>query len=602
MFGGAEIAHGTTLGVDEEAAEFWVKVGAPRERVIAVPGLKENFWAMGDTGPCGPCSELHYDMGPAASSLGHADCKFGCECGRYVEIWNLVFMQFNRDAAGAVTPLPKPSIDTGAGLERLAAVLQGKVSNFESDLFRPLMDFAGQLCGKSYGVGPDSDASLRILADHGRAAAFLIGDGVMPSNEGRGYVLRKIIRRAVRHGRMLGLERAFLFQMAERVAEQMREPYPELLESIGRVASVIRHEEERFAHTIDAGLRKLDEDLAPLAAKKKARRGGFLSREKRLFGFTTRSACRWTSSPTCCATRASRFDAAEFDRAMEEQRTRAKASWKGAAKEVAKPVFTQIAGTFKTEPDFYFGAHAKDCRIEAIVKGGASVPQVAAGEEAEIVLDRTAIYAESGGQVADIGAFYDPSESMEVAEVRGAYYPVPGLIAHRVLAKEEMKVGDRVAVIADAARRERNKRNHTATHLMHAALRSILGTHVKQAGSLVAPDRLRFDFSHFAAVDAAELADIEQQVNEHIRFERRGDNRSDHARRRAGFGRAGVFRRPLPGAERARGDDSRRRFPARLLQQGAVRRHARKARGRYRRLQDCRRAVGGGGSAAHRGV
>ena len=202
---------------------------------------------------------------------------------------------------------------------------------------------------------------------------------------------------------------------------------------------------------------------------------------------------------------------------MEEQRTRAKASWKGAAKEVAKPVFTQIAGTFKTEPDFYFGAHAKDCRIEAIVKGGASVPQVAAGDEAEIVLDRTAIYAESGGQVADIGAFYDPSESMEVAEVRGAYYPVPGLIAHRVLAKEELKVGDRVAVIADAARRERNKRNHTATHLMHAALRSILGTHVKQAGSLVAPDRLRFDFSHFAAVDAAELADIEQQVNEHIR-------------------------------------------------------------------------------------
>ena len=538
VFGGAEIASGTTLGVDEEAAEFWVKVGAPRERVIAVPGLKENFWAMGDTGPCGPCSELHYDMGPAASSLGHADCKFGCECGRYVEIWNLVFMQFNRDAAGAVTPLPKPSIDTGAGLERLAAVLQGKVSNFESDLFRPLMDFAGQLCGKSYGAGPDSDASLRILADHGRAAAFLIGDGVMPSNEGRGYVLRKIIRRAVRHGRMLGLERAFLFQIAERVAEQMREPYPELLEVIGRVASVIRHEEERFAHTIDAGLRKLDDDLAPLLAELRLAHTPAETIEVAL-GSELTGWLKPRQTPVYPGEKAFRlydtfglpldfitdvlrdqgigFNAAEFDRAMEEQRTRARASWKGAAKEVAKPVFTQIAGTFKTEPDFYFGAHAKDCRIEAIVKGGASVPQVAAGEEAEIVLDRTAIYAESGGQVADIGAFYDPSESMEVAEVRGAYYPVPGLIAHRVLAKEEMKVGDRVAVIADAARRERNKRNHTATHLMHAALRSILGTHVKQAGSLVAPDRLRFDFSHFAAVDAAELADIEQQVNEHIR-------------------------------------------------------------------------------------
>jgi alanyl-tRNA synthetase len=516
VFGGAEIARGTTLDVDGEAAEFWVKTGAARERVIAVPGLKENFWAMGDTGPCGPCSELHYDMGPAASSLGHTDCKFGCECGRYVEIWNLVFMQFNRDAAGAVTPLPKPSIDTGAGLERMAAVLQGKISNFETDLFRPLMDFAGQLCGKAYGAAPDSDASLRILADHGRAAAFLISDGVMPSNEGRGYVLRKIIRRAVRHGRMLELERAFLFQIAEKVAEQMREPYPELLESIGRVTSVIRHEEERFAHTIDAGLRKLDEDIAPLAAKMRSGAAVSYAGDKAFRLYDT------FGLPLDFITDVLRdqgigFDAAEFDRAMEEQRTRAKASWKGAAKEVAKPVFTQIAATFKTEPDFYFGTRARDCRIEAIVKGGASVPKVAAGEEAEIVLDRTPIYAESGGQVADTGAFYDPSESMEVAEVRGAYYPAPGLIAHRVLAKEEIKVGDRVAVVANATRRERNKRNHTATHLMHAALRNILGTHVKQAGSLVAPERLRFDFSHFAAVDAAELADIEQQVNEHIR-------------------------------------------------------------------------------------
>jgi alanyl-tRNA synthetase len=516
VFGGAEIAPGKALDADQEAAEFWAKTGAPSARVIAVPGLKENFWAMGDTGPCGPCSELHYDMGPAASSLGHTACSFGCECGRYVEIWNLVFMQFNRDAAGAVTPLPKPSIDTGAGLERLAAVLQGKVSNFESDLFRPLMDFAAELCGKSYGAAADSDASLRILADHGRAAAFLISDGVMPSNEGRGYVLRKIIRRAVRHGRMLGLERAFLFQMAEKVAEQMREPYPELLESIGRVTTVIRHEEERFAHTIDAGLRKLDEDLAPLLAEKKGGAAVAYPGEKAFRLYDT-FGLPLDFITDVLRDQGIRFDAAEFDRAMEEQRTRAKASWKGAAKEVAKPVFTKIAGTFKTEPDFYFGTKARDCRIEAIVTGGTSVNKVAAGEEAEVVLDRTAIYAESGGQVADTGSFYDPSESMELAEVRGAYYPVPGLVAHRILAKEELGVGDRVAVVADALRREQNKRNHTATHLMHAALRNILGTHVKQAGSLVAPDRLRFDFSHFAPVDPAELADIEQQVNEQIR-------------------------------------------------------------------------------------
>jgi alanyl-tRNA synthetase len=473
---------------------------------------------MGDTGPCGPCSEIHFDMGPAASGTGHTDCKFGCECGRYVEIWNLVFMQFNRDAAGTVTALPKPCVDTGAGLERLAAVLQGKVSNFESDLFRPLMDYASKLCGKPYGAAQDSDASLRILADHGRAAAFLISDGVMPSNEGRGYVLRKIIRRAVRHGRMLGIDRPFLFEMAETVAEQMREPYPELLESIGRVASVIRHEEERFAHTIDAGLRKLDDDLASLTSGKKSGTAISYSGEKAFRLYDT------FGLPLDFITDVLRdqgvaFESAEFDRAMEEQRTRAKASWKGAHKEVAKPVYTQIAGTFKTEPDFYFGTRARDCRIEAIVKAGVSIPKVAAGEEVEIVLDRTPIYAESGGQVADTGVFYDPSESLQVAEVRGAYYPVAGLIAHRILAKEDLQVGDRVAVAADATRRERNKRNHTATHLMHAALRNILGTHVKQAGSLVAPDRLRFDFTHFSGVDPAELADIEQQVNEQIRLD-----------------------------------------------------------------------------------
>jgi alanyl-tRNA synthetase len=518
VFGGAEVAPGVNLPTDEEAAGYWLKAGAPQERVIAVPGLKENFWAMGDTGPCGPCSEIHYDMGPAASSLGHTDCKFGCECGRYVEIWNLVFMQFNRDAAGAVTPLPRPSIDTGAGLERLAAVLQGKISNFDTDLFTPLMEYASQLCGKAYGSAREIDASLRILADHGRAAAFLISDGVMPSNEGRGYVLRKIIRRAVRHGRMLGLDRPFLFEMAQKVSEQMREPYPELRESIGRVTDVIRHEEERFAHTIDMGLRRLDEDLAPLASSKRAGAPVSYPGEKAFRLYDTFGLPLDFITDTL-RDQGIAFNPAEFDRAMEAQRERAKASWKGAPKETAKPVYTQIAAAFTTEPDFYFGTAARDCRIEAIVKAGASVRKIGAGEEAEVVLDRTPIYAESGGQVADTGFFYDNSESLELAEVRGAYYPVSGLIAHRILAKEELEVGDRVSVVADSARRERNKRNHTATHLMHAALRNILGTHVKQAGSLVAPDRLRFDFSHFTGVDPAELTDIEQQVNEQIRLD-----------------------------------------------------------------------------------
>jgi alanyl-tRNA synthetase len=516
VFGGAEIAPGKTLPADEEAAGLWIHVGAPRGRVIAVPGLKENFWAMGDTGPCGPCSEIFYDMGPAASDAGHTDCRFGCDCGRYVEIWNLVFMQFNRDAAGNVTPLPKPSIDTGAGLERLAAVLQGKISNYETDLFRPLIDFASKLSGKKYGAAPESDASLRILADHSRASAFLISDGVMPSNEGRGYVLRKIIRRAVRHGRMLGLERPFLFEMAQQVAEQMREPHPELLESIDRVTGVIRHEEERFAHTIDMGLRKLEDDLAPLAAQKKSQGQVSYPGEKAFRLYDT------FGLPLDFITDTLRdmglhLDQAGFDKAMAEQRERARASWKGAHKEVASPAYAKLAETFRTEPDFYFGTSARDLRIEAIITPKGLVNELPAGAEGEIVLDRTPFYAESGGQIADGGALWNNERSLEVAEVRGAYYPVTGLVTHRVKAKETLRVGDRVAGEADATRRERNKRNHTATHLMHAALRNILGTHVKQAGSLVAPDRLRFDFSHFAPVDPAELTDIEQQVNDHIR-------------------------------------------------------------------------------------
>jgi alanyl-tRNA synthetase len=516
VFGGAEIAPNQNLSGDQEALELWLHVGAPKDRVIRVPGLKENFWAMGDTGPCGPCSEIFYDLGPTASDAGHTNCQFGCDCGRYVEIWNLVFMQYNRDAAGNLDLLPKPSIDTGAGLERLAAVLQGKISNYDTDLFRPLIDFASKLSGKKYGPAPESDASLRILADHSRAAAFLISDGVMPSNEGRGYVLRKIIRRAVRHGRMLGLERPFLFEMAQQVAEQMREPYPELLESIDRVTGVIRHEEERFAHTIDMGLRKLEDDLAPLLAQKNSQSQVSYPGEKAFRLYDT------FGLPLDFITDTLRdmglhLDQSGFDRAMAEQRERARASWKGAHKEAASPAYAKLAETFRTEPDFYYGTSARDLRIEGIITPKGPVNELLAGAEGEIVLDRTPFYAESGGQIADTGTLWNNERTLELAEVRGAYYPVTGLVAHRVKAKETLRVGDRVAGEADAARRERNKRNHTGTHLMHAALRNILGTHVKQAGSLVAPDRLRFDFSHFAPVDPAELTDIEQQVNDHIR-------------------------------------------------------------------------------------
>ena len=542
VFGGAEVAPGKTLGVDEEARDLWVNVGAPKGSVVPVPGLKENFWAMGDTGPCGPCSEIHYDMGPAASDQGHTDCKFGCECGRYVEIWNLVFMQFNRDASGAITLLPKPSIDTGTGLERLAAVLQDKISNFDTDLFVPLIEHAAELTGTRPGASPSNDASLRIIADHARASTFLISDGLIPSNEGRGYVLRKILRRGIRHGRQLGASEPFMAEMSRAVQHCMREAFPQLDESIDRVSKIILSEEKRFAHTLDIGLVKLMDDIKPLLAEKnlaihpeatKQQVEKWFGEGEELTGLmkpSTRPVYQGDKAFKLYDTYGLPRDFIEdvtrdaglhvdwpgFERAMVEQRTRARASWKGGHKDVANPAYSKLAENHRTAPEFYFTTAAKDCRILAIVTKEGAVNELPAGAQGEIVLERTAIYAESGGQVADVGKLWNNERSMQVADVLGAYYPVSGLIAHRVVAKEKLAVGDRIAVDADGARREHIKRNHTATHLMHAALRNILGSHVKQAGSLVEPGRLRFDFSHFAAIDAAELRDIEQQVNDEI--------------------------------------------------------------------------------------
>jgi alanyl-tRNA synthetase len=521
VFGGAEVAPGKKLGVDEEARGFWLAQNVAAERVVPVPGLKENFWAMGDTGPCGPCSEIFYDMGPAASEQGHADCKFPCDCGRYVEIWNLVFMQFNRDASGTLTPLPKPCVDTGMGLERVAAVLQGKISNYDTDLFEPLTRRAAELCGVDFNreekseEGKGGAASLRVIADHARATTFLMTDGVLPSNDGRGYVLRKIIRRAIRHGRLLGATNPFLSEMVRTVRELMGAAYPELsVPSAARVPEIVFAEEKRFGQTLDIGLKRLEGELEAIRKDSVA---STYPGEKAFKLYDTYGL------PKDFIVDAARdlgveFDEPGFAKAMEEQRTKARASWKGTHKEAANPAFAKIAETFKTEPGFYFGTCAKDCRIEAIITKNGAVNELKGGESGEVVLDRTAIYAESGGQIADTGAFYDNSESRELAEVSGAYYPVAGLVAHRVAAKENLHIGDRVTVIADADRRSRVMRNHTGTHLVHAALRNILGPHVKQAGSLNAPDRLRFDFSHFAPVDAEELRDIEQQVNDEIRL------------------------------------------------------------------------------------
>jgi alanyl-tRNA synthetase len=548
IFGGGELIFLIDLGEDEEARSFWRQQGVALDRIVPIPGFKENFWAMGDTGPCGPCSEIHYDMGPEASELGHGSyapaCQFPCpdNCGRYVEIWNLVFMQYNRDADGKLWPLPKPCVDTGMGLERLAAVLQAKISNFDTDLFAPLIERASKLTGVRPGASPRSDASLRIIADHARASTFLISDGVIPSNEGRGYVLRKILRRGIRHGRLLGTTEPFMAEMCRAVHSSMRKAYPELNDSIERVSKIILSEETRFAHTIAIGLKQLEQDLFEQGKVGLAKdmeqgvqqKGDAYGDAHRLYPgsligdphipYDGGKAFRLYDTfglPLDFIRDAVRdaglqFDEPGFNKAMEEQRTRARASWKGGHKGVANPVYGKLAETYRTEPDFYFATSAKDCRVEAIVTKDGAVIELPPGAEGEIVLDRTVFYSESGGQVSDIGTLWNNEHTMQLAEVRGAYYPVSGLIAHRVVAKEKLAVGDRVAGDADGARREHIKRNHTATHLMHAALRNILGTHVKQAGSLVEPGRLRFDFSHFAPIDSAELCDIEQQVNDEI--------------------------------------------------------------------------------------
>jgi alanyl-tRNA synthetase len=546
VFGGAEVAPGTTLGVDEEARGFWLQQNVPTDRVVPIPGLKDNFWAMGDTGPCGPCSEIFYDMGPEASEEGHTDCKFPCDCGRYVEIWNLVFMQFDRDASGKLRPLPKPCVDTGLGLERTAAVLQGVISNYDTDLFVPLLKRAAELCGVDFqreeklAEGKGGAAALRVIADHARSTTFLIADGVVPSNEGRGYVLRKIMRRAIFHGRLLGMEQPFLHQLVYTVRDLMKRAYPELSDVAKKVSEVVLSEERQFANTVAVGLRQLESELELIKRQHKDKRS--ISERPESFegidpdafrgipddlSYSGANAFRLYDTyglPPDFIQDALRdrgfpaFDQTSFDRVMEEQRTRARASWKGAHKETANPAFAKIAETFKTEKDFFHDATAKDVRIEAIVGKNGPTSELKAGEAGEVVLDRTVIYAESGGQVADTGAFYDASGGQLLAEVTGAYYPVAGLVAHKVNAKETLRVCDRISVVADAERRARIMRNHSGTHLVHAALRNILGTHVKQAGSLNAPDRLRFDFSHFAHVDTEELRDIEQQVNDEIRL------------------------------------------------------------------------------------
>jgi alanyl-tRNA synthetase len=513
---------------DDEAEQFWTETGVPKERIFQY-GLKDNFWQMGETGPCGPCSEIFYDMGIEAAETPGVDLPFGKDDARYVEIWNLVFMQFDRSATVdpatktttyKLTPLPKPSIDTGMGLERVAAVLQNKISNFETDLFTPLIVRAAELTGLVSGhdfsraeeakenegalASEESlvgNASLRIIADHARAATFLINDGVVPSNEGRGYVLRKILRRGIRHGRLLGQEKPFLFEMVFAVRDLMLGAYPELKDSAERVARVVEAEEKQFDRVLKIGVTRLNEELQSAFTGDKA----FHLYET--FGL-----------PLDFMVDAARdagiaFDMEGFERARAEEQARARASWKGGSQKTASPVFRDLP---KTVFEGYRQLISTNCEVLAIVKDGVGSPAAKAGDQVEVVLDHTSFYGDSGGQIGDLGFFLSPDGNTTVAEIVGCVLPVQGVRAHKAILKQDLAVGDHVTTVVDGERRDAIKRNHTGTHLLQAALRQVLGTHVKQAGSAVHPDRLRFDFSHFAQVADEELQEIETIVNREV--------------------------------------------------------------------------------------
>ena len=503
---------------DDEAEKYWIETGVAKERIFQY-GLKDNFWQMGETGPCGPCSEIFYDMGLEAAETPGVDKPFGHDDARYVEIWNLVFMQFDRsalaDAAGKttsykLTPLPKPSIDTGMGLERVAAVLQGKVSNFETDLFTPLIGRAEELTGKRVSeaaieresrTADDDAASLRIIADHARAATFLIGDGVLPSNEGRGYVLRKILRRGIRHGRLLGQEKPFLFEMVYAVRDLMRGAYPELIDSAARVARVVEAEEKQFDRVLKVGLTRLDEEL----------RGDFTG--EKAFHLYETFGLPLDFMVDAARDAGVKFDDEGFEKARAEEQARARASWKGGAQKTASPAFRDLP---KTVFEGYKQLNSTNCEVLAIVKNGVGAPAAAAGDEVEVVLDHTSFYGDSGGQIGDTGWFISTDGNAIIAEIVGCVLPVQGVRAHKAILKQPLAVGDHVNTQVNGERRDAIRRNHTGTHLLHAALRQVLGTHVKQAGSAVHPERLRFDFSHFAQVADEELQEIEDIVNREV--------------------------------------------------------------------------------------
>ncbi len=486
---------------DEESRRLWVELtGIPEERVIGL-GDEDNFWAMGDTGPCGPCSEILIDQGEEVG-CGRPDCGPWCECDRFLELWNLVFMQYERTPDGKLRPLPRPCIDTGMGLERITAVLQRVKGNYDTDLFSPIISRIEELVGLTYGKDPKADVSMRVIADHARAVAFLIADGVLPSNEGRGYVLRRIIRRALRHGHLLGLRGPFLTKVIEKVREKMSGVYPELEEHARLIDEVCLREEERFSYTLDRGLELLYEEMQRL--KEKGQRvlpGDLAFKLYDTYGF-----------PLDLIEEISRDEGLEVDKRgyeekMAEQKERGRASWKGTL-----AFHEGLLGLEGVETAFVGYDHLEvETEILGLIKDGRLVEEADEGEEVEVLVSVTPFYPEGGGQVGDKGSIEGEGVAVEVLNTRRI---TPSLIGHHALVNRgRLKVGSLVRLRVDPNHRAATARNHTATHILHAVLRELLGGHVRQAGSLVEPSRLRFDFTHFAPLDEALIREVESRVN-----------------------------------------------------------------------------------------
>ena len=497
----------TVFEDDDETIEIWKSLGVDESHITRL-GEDDNFWRAGPTGPCGPCSELYFDQGEHVG-CGSPDCAPGCDCDRFLEYWNCVFTQYDGQEDGTLAPLPKKNIDTGMGLERIAAIMQGVQSNFDTDVLHGLIEVGERLSGRKYGECEADDMALRVMADHSRAVTFMIADGILPSNEGRGYVLRRLLRRAVMKGQLLGIEGAFMRNYVYQIIEVMGEVYPEAVENRNLICSVVENEEERFGATLSQGRAFLAETLGELSGKVLSGKVAFTLHDT--YGFPLEV------TQEICAEQGIEVDTQEFAECMQQQRERARAATKGDA----EAAWSTYDGTMTAileqvgETDFCgYTKNQADCKVLALVKDGARVDSLKAGEQGGIVLEKTPFYAEKGGQVGDTGIIYAPDMRATVTDTQE---PEKGLVVHYVRVEEgQIAEGSQVRASIDSLRRERIRRNHSATHILHWALREVLGDHVKQAGSLVAPDRLRFDFTHFEGATREQLAEVERLANRKI--------------------------------------------------------------------------------------